>query len=607
MLVIVAASPIGAGANAYIREELAELLKSQEPSDLDYHWETPAEMRDNMRLFKEVVDGCSWEEAPAPANYKFFQETSDYNQYMATELLPEAMVKLPGKPMDQVLSTYSLFNPKPEHRVRSNFCQKEGRHPGEMWRVHRLGAVESKVGNNNWHEFASQDVFGLDSLLQKHPTIWITALTTFPVDDNGHVLAYPPLHVHHSHFGPYRNPGVTDFIGALSFPHGDSVCRVEDGGSACFVTAFPPGHGIPLSNPMLLNAVVNDIRELNAPPMNFTLQLAIRFTLVPQKAVGLSYVGHAGTFWPNFAGAIAAGHQIFAQFNVPSDKESVVWTAFTPRASGRLLNMWLHTHQFLGYEEEWIISATPQELGLNTDVFQLSRCYDPFVPSEHALTSDDVRAHILAQMKSRSLKFRCIFNPNEEQVTSINGVEGIVPRAYERHVLERCFAGAERLEEGKTMTAVTFFSDARCLDPGLCHSGKTTVENHMHFQGFVIFDNPPNDLLQYQYANQYSSWMTNSEYETTCDTMSMLTGPDVCLWEIPGCKLPGMPGTTPKYFAMVPVLLDALLPGASGYIGVAALVSLICSLACCVVKRMRRTKSAEKLEHTPKSAEKMLL
>ena len=222
----------------------------------------------------------------------------------------------------------------------------------------------------------------------------------------------------------YRNPG-TEFIGALSFPHGDSICSAEDGGEACFMVSFPTGFGAPIRDQLLLNALVNDVRERSAPPMRFSLQLAVRITQAPQRDVGLWYAAAIPDFVDGgFLRTVRSGKQLFVQFKIPADRESVLWTTLVVRESGRWLNLWMHTHPLLGFEEQWLISATPRELGLNAGAFQPPRCHGPFVPSAHGLTSDDVRSRIVAHMRASGLKFRCIVTQTAEHVANVAGVEG---------------------------------------------------------------------------------------------------------------------------------------------------------------------------------------
>jgi hypothetical protein len=214
----------------------------------------------------------------------------------------------------------------------------------------------------------------------------------------------------------------------------------------------------------------------------------------------------------------------------------------------------MHTHPLLGFEEEWILSASPQELGLETGVFRLPRCSQPFVPSVHGLSSNDVRARIISHVEAAGLKFRCIFTgPNSEYVKDIDGLDGIVPRDYDRQALKRCFVGAERVVAGAPMTAVTFFNGENCVDPSVCQPS-TLVENHMHFQGYIVFDEPPDDMLQYHLGNQFDSWNPSSAYHRTCAQTDLLSGPDVCLWEIPGCSLPGFPKEPPALMHLLLVL-----------------------------------------------------
>ena len=575
-----------------VHDVMAELLALHEPSDLSSHWESPSDMRENMRRLQAAVRDCEWDPAPRKATHVAAETSADYTEYFLNKVVPE-MLKLQGHPKEAVLRGLSNFNPTPNRQVPSHICHRAAERPGESWRVHRIGPVESR-GGYDWHTFASADALGLASLLEDAPGgAWITALAVFPVDERGHALGYPPIHIHHSHLGMYRNPG-TEFIGALSFPHGDSICSAEDGGEACFMVSFPTGFGAPIRDQLLLNALVNDVRERSAPPMRFSLQLAVRITRAPQRDVGLWYAAAIPDFVDGgFLRTVRSGKQLFVQFKIPADRESVLWTTLVVRESGRWLNLWMHTHPLLGFEEQWLISATPRELGLNAGAFQPPRCHGPFVPSAHGLTSDDVRSRIVAHMRASGLKFRCIVTQTAEHVANVAGIEGVLPRAYDRQGRRRCYVGAERLTRGAAITAVTFFSDRACLDPIACRPG-ALVENHMHFQGYTIFDEPPEDLLQYQAAHPYGSYKIGGRYDATCGLLDALGGPELCPWEIPGCALPGMPEAPPKLVKLVHVLSEIVLPGSSAVVGAALmLVAAGCCLGFCARRFIRVGRRAQ--------------
>ena len=125
----------------------------------------------------------------------------------------------------------------------------------------------------------------------------------------------------------------------MHFPHGETSCQEADGGTACFMFSFPRGVGFELDQPLLYNAMVNDVRVAGSPPMRFAFELAVELSRQPARQnVGLWYGAHESD--ANAFNMLLAGAQSFYTFAIPLDAESVSWAAFRSVASGRLLNVW---------------------------------------------------------------------------------------------------------------------------------------------------------------------------------------------------------------------------------------------------------------------------
>ena len=87
--------------------------------------------------------------------------------------------------------------------------------------------------------------------------------------------------------------------------------------------SFPDGVGFELSEPLLYNAMINDVRASGSSPLRFELELAVKLGPGPaRRNVGLWYVGHesdANAF------AMLRGSQSFYTFTIPIHAESVSW------------------------------------------------------------------------------------------------------------------------------------------------------------------------------------------------------------------------------------------------------------------------------------------
>jgi len=568
---------------------MATVLSSHAPSTLAAHWEPLEELTENMAALRHVSDTCTWAAAPSAAWYDHWRTEEEFIPSWNALVLEFFSTMGAGEASMLRRSTY--YNPPPLKRTPSSLCSTtDPLDNASAWRMARFGPFESH-GGYDWHGVASADVLGIDALLAVHKAIWVTALAVTAIDQDGHVLGFPPIHFHHSHFGPYRSPGIGDGIGALSFPHGDTVCSAEKGGSACFLVSLPKGHGIPIDSRLMLNALLNDVRTTGAPPMQFSVEVAIRYTLVPVQPVGLFYDGMLPDFREGSLFDNSRGQQLFAQFLVPTAEESIMWTAVYPRYSGQLLNLWLHTHPLLGFEGAWLINAAPAQLGLHMFAASLGCGGTPFVPASHGLSSAGVKSMVLEHMATAALSFRCIWDGANYEFVDATFAEGVAPRAYDRQTRKQCFAGADRLEAGVAMTAIAFFGPQYCIG---CRAADV-AENHFHFQGYIIYDDDdtPDDLLQYSLSTPYDSHAMTSDYIKYCSTAALLAGSSrVCAWELPWCgghEVDRYPRGRPAYVktvrAVLAILFDLMRPGWSMYaesvsIALVAVVILCCVCAC---------------------------
>jgi len=441
-------------------------------------------------------------------------------------------------------------------RAVSNVCTvpATGDSSGHLasWHIQRVGPVVSR-GGNSFIVIRSDDALDLRDELAAHGDLWVTTIFLAAVDSSsGQILGYPPIHVHHSHVGPHSMIGILDFVAPLHFPHGETSCQQDAGGDACFMFSFPRGAGFHMKEPFLLNAYLNDVRAQDSPELGVTLELGIRVTRSQiQRNVGLWYVGADSD--TNAFAMLLLRQQSFYTFTVPYRDESVLWSTFKSVRSGKLLNIWHHTHVTEGFEEMWLVDATPPQLGLEEGgggVFQLPGCNAPFVPSLHQLTSDAVRARVLSRMRGNGLGFRCVWRqPNVEFVGRDEVVAGVEPGLYGRQTKVQCFEGSERVAAGAYGTFVAFFNTAALCEHcsgegGIPFYQGEGVQQHMHFQGYILHDDN-SSALNYLFANKYDSyeWTTYPVKEETlyCAFGAKFAAPFVCPWELPGCAQPRYP------------------------------------------------------------------
>ena len=260
--------------------ELRDLLASQQAtSDLSFHWERPNALRRNLAAFEQLRESCDWHKDPKPPRFDLEASGTEYDAHIYKYA--------PFPVCDQ-------WCPWPGGRsVPSLICElrPSSADDGHGWLVQRIGPVVTH-GGNSFAILREDDALGLADLLgDRGGEMWITAISLAAIDDNGHILGYPPIHIHHSHVGPHDTIGILDFVSPLHFPHGETSCLEEDGGTACYMFTFPDGVGFRLTEPLVLNAMLNDVRPAGLASLSFSVELAIRYTMEPVRHnLGLWYV-----------------------------------------------------------------------------------------------------------------------------------------------------------------------------------------------------------------------------------------------------------------------------------------------------------------------------
>lgn len=467
------------------------IVAAQRSSNLSFHWESPSDLRRNWASYARARSQCTWTPSEDTPVLDVEGSQDEYNKHLLRYVPfpfcnPLCTLGRPRASSIKCRVAAPLANGESATTPTSNATS--------FWHVQRIGPVRSH-GGNNFIIIRATDALDLSSELARHGgALSVTAIFLGVVDTSvGRVLGYPPIHIHHSHLGPHSMIGILDFVAPLHFPHGETSCRPEDGGDACYMFSFPPAHGFRMTEPFLLNAMINDVRASGAPPLDVTLEIGLRITSADahQRNVGLWYVGADSD--TNAFAMLLLHRQSFYTFTVPFNDESALWSTFKPTRSGRLLNIWHHTHVTEGFDSMWLIDATPPQLGLEEagdGIFELPGCNAPFVPSAHGLSNDAVRSRILKRMRAMRLGFRCVWRrPNVVWVDSVTGIDGVEPGLYARQTEVQCFEGSDRIEAGAYMTFVAFFDTKKLCEhcgaaggPGIAFYQGEGVQQHMHFQ-----------------------------------------------------------------------------------------------------------------------------
>jgi len=339
----------------------------------------------------------------------------------------------------------------------SKVCHTPPDGAGKIWAVQRLGPFVG-TGGFDWHFMSARDALSITKGLDLQP-VSIDTLLSVPIDGSGELLGFPPIHNHHSHvFIPDDGP----FRGSMLLAHQDSTCTGHEGWK-CSMLHFPEEHGIILNGPrpLSLNILLNDVRPSGSKPLQFFFELAVRFSVGHARHPVQQWRVESPQPWGSN----------FATFLIPSAKPSLMWQSVRAPFSGRLLNIWVHAHITRGFNQLWLISMSPEDLGLNSLQFvqhnELYQCSPAQTPLLGVEAAQDM---ILSHMRAVNSGFDCIARrPNN-----------FVSEKGDSQPVWECFDQAKEVYAGQPLTAITFFEAHEPADPAWNISWQ-----HSHFQAFL--------------------------------------------------------------------------------------------------------------------------
>ena len=572
------------------------------------HWSSVAQLRANWEAYRVARARCVWHRAARPVWHRADATAPDLAEAGLEQLASGGVaVPLPTRSCEVTAAP------------PASDSGSDGGGGVATWLIQRAGPIVSH-GGEDFHTLAASDVFGLSQ--RAAASLAVDAMLVSPVlgpPDDPILAGYPPLRPHHAHLGPARsrsaarNGAVVDKA-PLLFPHEDTYCSEADGGTACLLMTLPAGTAIALAEPLVLGGVWNDVRRADAPALQWWLELAVRHTTEEDasppivgeaspppfslRMLGLFYSSQAPDILPEARSpSISAGAQRFLTFAIPPDADSAVWSAVTPLASGTLRNLWLHTHPLQGFESMWLVGASPALLGLGQPPFEMPRCSRPFVPANHGLTLDDLKATVLAHLEQRRLRVRCMWGGAHAEYVPEHSMAGVVGGNYSRETPVTCYgADATRLTRGETLTALVFFTPAHRSPAArgvgaVSDDGGLMIQMHAHFQGFIEWDDGSSDL-HFLAANQYGS--QPMRVLSPCQAAALVASPGLCLWELPGCQQASVPveASTTMLGALFLAVVATYLRGVAVLplvlIGALKPLLLLCGAAAVVVC-VRRT------------------
>ena len=282
---------------------------------------------------------------------------------------------------------------------------------------YRFGPMVGK-GGYDWHHFGAYP-------LPLHPNAnFVTGKMMAPVTEDGVVLGYPPIHVHHAHI---CHRGVLHWLDS----HGDTACTAGWGGEACYLRHFPRNYGLHVNKTdgLALEVLLNDVREYPAPEASFYFEVGLYWKAKVKKRAAAVNLTLAKSFGPGDR----TNH--YFQTQAMSPKRSVAWSYGRWPTRGRVLrdpdqnNPWLHAHRTL-FDQIWVFAATPEELGLtpsSLEILEKGPSAPYVIPNQDRAwyPSDDEFAALIDRMQTHP-KLRCWLRSKADGV-SLDYVDGSPP------------------------------------------------------------------------------------------------------------------------------------------------------------------------------------
>lgn len=365
--------------------------------------------------YQHLRDGsCAWSSEQGDASYFYWPSTEAFRKDYWNNLFSWAF-------MTSGVELHERYNWFQEgwvgrQDVQSHLCiveQEPASHnttSSTEWRIRRVGPFVG-TGGGDWHRLQVPDAFGLED---EESYAAVTAQYLAPIDAaTGHVLPYPPIHVHHANLNVRH---VSTNFSRLGQWHGDSQCTEKEGGMDCFMRVLPSTEydGYPLLEAggdtaiLDLDADINDVRPTSSEELVFYVEAAVRITRATEapsrtkKSTGVVILGTpARSYWwrtSDFAGT----------YFVPATQQSALWCTARLPVSGEFVadSSHVYTHQDAGFAGVWVIAgAVPEDLGLmSSSKYSMRKPWEPWTAQSN---TEMLEFQTYLQTKLQLLQDRC--------------------------------------------------------------------------------------------------------------------------------------------------------------------------------------------------------
>jgi len=343
----------------------------------------------------------------------------------------------------------------------------------------RVGPVTTH-GGKDWTSFTLQD-FDISQHVKRWPTaervVAVRESFLGAMEAGGRLLSYPPLHPHHMHVGEKRE-FETDIYTHSTITHGDDICLASSGGVGCTIRAMAPGYATLLRPPLVLNALMQDVRASGSANLSYYVVLTMRST--PYDGSYKPLTEMRVFFTP--ARCVSA---FFGTYLVQSDRLSAYWRESTWMKTATVLNAYAHTHPPWMEQFSLYTGASGDDLRMGF-VSGLSNSVNNSLSREDA---DAAKALIAARARAAGASLVCHYRRRPQHIETSRGTAELNGNFY------RLTAGCIpfRMVAGAPFVGVVFHSpDSSAAaasaggSPG--HPDARLVGMHAFFRLFVSIE-----------------------------------------------------------------------------------------------------------------------
>jgi hypothetical protein len=371
------------------------------------------------------------------ATLNWYPDARDFEDYKAIDMVPkrhwEYLRGELGSPglNESVKWEMGKNGPlKQKETIKLGECQIP-QADGGAFHIQRVGPFYS-TGGYDWWQVGWRDTWRMSEVLKKHPEgVYYTTSFSGAVDQDGKILGYPPVHIHHIHICPQPCAKKKMLKGMKYHPnfgveqHGDYECLKKDGGANCFFEVPALENVKELDRVFDLEGEVNDVRSPGSKTMVWYYQTALRWH--PKS----SYQGHPLSqsfiikFEPFVRNQTAQNLALARKYDSPmplmgkhnqqeelmtfdldTTEYHIAWGNGYQDWSGELVRNKLHSHTVL-FEEAYWFRASAEDLGLvnGTVQFPFNDWYEITRLKDTGLKSlEEVKDYLFSNLEKATRK-----------------------------------------------------------------------------------------------------------------------------------------------------------------------------------------------------------